>query len=137
MIAPLLFFFKNLTLSSFAIINTIDGQLDDMKLPKTIADLIAAQDKYDSKAFADNFSDDAVVYDEGKVHHGKKEIRQWNEMTNEKYKTKYEPLDVSTKNGKIILTVKVSGTFDGSPIILKYIFEVKEAKIISLRVINN
>jgi hypothetical protein len=58
-------------------------------------------------------------------------------MTNEKYKTKYEPLDVSTKNGKIILTVKVSGTFDGSPIILKYIFEVKEAKIISLRVINN
>jgi hypothetical protein len=59
-------------LSSFAIINTIDGQLEDMKLPKTIADLIAAQDKYDSKAFADNFSDDAVVYDEGKVHHGQK-----------------------------------------------------------------
>ena len=27
-----------------------------MKLPKLIADLIAAQDKFDSKAFAENFS---------------------------------------------------------------------------------
>jgi hypothetical protein len=37
-----------------------------MKLPKLIADLIAAQDKFDGKAFAENFSDDAMVYDEGK-----------------------------------------------------------------------
>ena len=35
-----------------------------MQLPKIIADLLATQDKFDSKAFAESFSDDAVVHDE-------------------------------------------------------------------------
>src|SRR5258708_4703806 len=78
-----------------------------MKLPKLIADLLAAQDKYDSHAFAENFSDDAIVHDEGKTYHGKTEIRQWNELTNSKYKTKYEPLEVTTNGDKIILTAKI------------------------------
>jgi len=105
-----------------------------MKLPKLIADLIAAQDKYDSKTFAENFSDDAIVHDEGKTYHGKTEIRQWNEMTNAKYKTKYEPLEVTTEGDKIILAAKISGTFPGSPIIIKYHFETKHGKINSLRI---
>ena len=105
-----------------------------MKLPKVIADLIAAQDKYDSKAFTENFSDDAIVHDEGKTYHGKTEIRQWNEMTNAKYKTKYEPLEVTTEGDKITLTAKISGTFPGSPAIIKYHFETKNYKITSLHI---
>jgi hypothetical protein len=105
-----------------------------MKLPKLIADLIAAQDKYDSKAFAENFSDNATVHDEGKSYHGKTEIRQWNEMTNAKYKTKYEPLEVTTEGDKITLTAKISGTFPGSPAIIKYHFETKNNKIKSLHI---
>src|SRR4026208_472392 len=105
-----------------------------MKLPKVIADLMAAQDKYDSKAFAENFSDNAIVRDEGKSYHGKTEIRQWNEMTNAKYKTKYEPLEVTTEGDKIILTAKISGTFPGSPAMIKYHFETKNNKIISLHI---
>ena len=105
-----------------------------MKLPKVIADLIAAQDKYDSKAFAENFSDNAIVHDEGKTYHGKTEIRQWNEMTNAKYKTKYEPLEVTTKEDKITLAAKISGTFPGSPAIIKYHFETKNGKITLLHI---
>jgi hypothetical protein len=105
-----------------------------MKLPKVIADLIAAQDKYDSKMFAENFSDEAIVHDEAKTYQGKTEIRQWNEITNAKYKTKYKPLEISTEGNEIVLTAEISGTFDGSPIILKYYFEIKENKIISLRI---
>src|SRR5258705_1446359 len=105
-----------------------------MKLPKIIAELIAAQDKYDSKAFAETFSDDATVHDEGKTYHGKTEIRQWNEMTNAKYKTKYEPLEVTTNEEKITFTAKISGTFPGSPAIIKYHFETKHGKITSLRI---
>src|SRR6185295_9049146 len=105
-----------------------------MKLPKVIADLIAAQDKYDSKAFTENFSDDAIVHDEGKTYQGKTEIRQWNEMTNTKYKTKYEPLEVTTEGDKIILTAKISGTFPGSPAIIKYHFVTKNDKITSLHI---
>ena len=105
-----------------------------MKLPKVIADLIAAQDKYDSQAFAKNFSDDAIVHDEGKTYHGKTEIREWNEMTNSKYKTNYEPFEVTTNGDKIILTAKISGTFSGSPAIIKYHFEIKNNKITSLHI---
>jgi hypothetical protein len=74
-----------------------------MKLPKVIADLIAAQDKYDSQAFAENFSDDAIVHDEGKTYYGKTEIRKWNEMTNSKYKTNYEPIADFSKGGLLEL----------------------------------
>ncbi len=105
-----------------------------MKLPKLLADLLAAQDKYDSHAFAENFSDDAIVHDEGKTYHGKTEIRQWNEMTNAKYKTKYKPLEVTTNGDKIILTAEISGTFPGSPAIIKYNFETKNHKISSLHI---
>ena len=41
-----------------------------MQLPKIIADLLAAQDKYDSKAFAENFSDHAIVHDRRQTYHG-------------------------------------------------------------------
>ena len=105
-----------------------------MKLPKVIAGLIAAQDKYDSKAFTENFSDDAIVHDEGKTYHGKTEIRQWNEMTNAKYKTKYKPLEVTTEGDKITLTVKISGTFPGSPVKVTYCFIIEDGRIESLRI---
>jgi len=105
-----------------------------MQLPKIIADVLAAQDKYDSKAFAENFSDDAVVHDERQTYRGKKEIQQWNELTNAKYKTKYEPLEISTEGEKITMVIKVSGTFDGSPITLTYHFETNGGKITSLKI---
>ena len=105
-----------------------------MKLPKLLVDLLAAQDKYDSETFAKNFSDDAIVHDEGKTYRGKSEIKQWNEMTNAKYKTKYETLEISKNGDGIILTAKISGTFPGSPAIIKYHFETKNGKITSLRI---
>ena len=105
-----------------------------MKLPSIIADLLTAQEKYDSNAFSECFSDDAVVFDEGKTYRGKKEVRQWNEMTNTRYKTKYEPLEVTTKGDKITLKAKISGTFPGSPAIIEYHFETKNSKITSLQI---
>jgi ketosteroid isomerase-like protein len=105
-----------------------------MKLPSIIADLLKAQDKYDSMAFSECFSDDAIVFDEGKTYRGKKEVRQWNEMTNAKYKTRYEPLEILDNGDRIILTAKISGTFPGSPAIIKYRLETKNGKIASLRI---
>ena len=105
-----------------------------MNLPKPVADLIAAQDKYDSKAFADAFSEDAVVHDEGKTYRSKTEIRKWNELTNARYKTKYEPHEVTTDGDKVTLTARISGTFDGSPAIIKYHFEIRNGKIRSLQI---
>ncbi len=108
-----------------------------MNLPNVIANLLAAQNSFDNKAYADCFSENAIVYDEGKTHVGKEEIRQWNEMTNIKYRTKLESVEISTSEHKTSLTTKVSGTFSGSPILLKYHFEIVEAKINSLRITDN
>ena len=105
-----------------------------MNPPGVIADLIAAQDKYDSKVFAESFTDDSIVHDEGKTYQGKTEIRQWNEMTNAKYKTKIEPVEVTNSGDKIILTAKISGTFPGSPAMIKYHFETQNNKITSLHI---
>jgi ketosteroid isomerase-like protein len=105
-----------------------------MKFPEIITNLLVAQEKYDSEAFAENFSDDAVVYDEHQTYFGKKEIQKWNETTNTKYKTKYEALEISTGGEKIRMLIKVSGTFDGSPITLTYHFETKNEKIILLNI---
>jgi len=74
------------------------------------------------------------VHDEGKTYHGKTEIREWNEMTNAKYKTKYEPIEVITNGDKMILTAKISGTFPGSPVLIKYHFETRNGKITSLQI---
>ena len=111
--------------------------LDIKKLPKVLADLLIAQNEHNSTAYANNFTENAIVYDEGHNYHGKPAIKRWNETTNEKYQTKLEPIGISKKENESVLTVMVSGTFDGSPLPLKYHFVIEESKIASLRVTNN
>lgn len=105
-----------------------------MDLPDSISGLIKAQNSFDSLAYISHFSDDAIVYDEGGRHKGKEEIRRWNEMTNAKYQTQLEPLEITESDNKIVLKTMVSGTFEGSPIQLEYHFETRDSEIISLRI---
>ena len=105
-----------------------------MNLPDIIKDFIKAQASFDSKAYADCFSDTAIVFDEGETHKGQPEIMQWNEKTNAKYKTQLEPIEFSTIDKTSVLTAKVSGTFDGSPIVLKYHFELNNGQINALKI---
>ncbi len=105
-----------------------------MNLPKVITDLIAAQDNFDSAAYANCFSETAVVFDEGQTHKGKAAIEKWIASANEKYNTVMKPLNYE-ENGKIsILTAENSGTFPGSPVVLKYNLEVVDGLIKSLKI---
>lgn len=110
---------------------------DHKKLPKILEDFVIAQNQHNSYAYVKDFADDAIVHDESKDYNGKSDIKQWNETTNEMYHTNLEPIEFSETKNESVLTVKVSGTFDGSPIILKYHFVIKDNKIISLIVKNN
>jgi ketosteroid isomerase-like protein len=105
-----------------------------MDLPIILKDLLKAQENFDSLSYSACFSDDAIVFDEGKTHNGKDEIKRWNEKTNEEYKTKLEAIDIFNEDQITILTTKVSGTFDGSPIVLKYNFEIVNDKISALKI---
>lgn len=106
-----------------------------MKLSGVIQDLIKAQDDFDSIAYAKCFSDDAIVFDEGNTYKGKQEIETWISSANEKYHTVMKPLEFSETKHESILTVELSGSFPGSPIVVKYHFEIHDNKITSLKVV--
>ena len=103
-----------------------------MNLPKVITDLTEAQNNFDSKAYADCFSETAIVFDEGKNHNGKKEIQEWIKKANEEYQAVMKPLEYSATEE--ILRAEVSGNFPGSPIVLFYHFKLQNGLIESLKI---
>lgn len=105
-----------------------------MKIPTVIQELIKAQNNFDSVAYANLFSETCVVHDEGKMHHGRKEVEQWIADANDKYKSILDPIDYTQKGNKAVLTANVSGIFPGSPIVLKFNFEINDGMIQSLKV---
>lgn len=103
-----------------------------MNLPNIITTLVNAQNQYNSHSYAECFTDNAVVFDEGKTYNGKTEIENWIYKANNEYKTIMKPLNYNEKEN--ILSAEISGTFPGSPAILKYHFEFNNGLIQSLKI---
>ena len=103
-------------------------------LPNVIAELVKAQDNFDSKAYSDCFSETAVVYDEGKTYKGKTEIQNWIEKAHEEYQVVMKPLKYIEDGTSSILSAEVSGSFPGSPAVLQYHFILKNNLIDYLKV---
>lgn len=103
-----------------------------MNLPKVIADLVTSQNNFDSVAYANCFSETAVVFDEGKTHNGRKEIEHWIKKANEEYQAVMNPIEYSATEE--ILKAEVSGNFPGSPIILSYHLKLEDGLINSLKI---
>lgn len=104
-----------------------------MNLPKVVAELIKAQNNFDSTAYANCFTEKAVVFDEGKTHTGKTEIKNWIDKANKEYQAVMNPIEYSETQQT--LKTEVSGTFAGSPIIMTYYFELDSGLIQSLKVV--
>ena len=107
----------------------------DLQLPKVVSDLLTAQLNYDSDAYADCFSETAIVFDEGREYNGRKEIKEWIEDVNQQFKITMEPTNYSETNSTGILTAVVSGDFDGSPVALDYHLVITDNKITRLEII--
>lgn len=103
-----------------------------MNLPKVVADLVATQNNFDSLAYANCFSETAVVFDEGKTHNGRKEIENWIEKANNDYQATMKPLEYSATEE--ILKAEISGNFPGSPLVLYYHLKLKNGLIQSLKI---
>lgn len=103
-----------------------------MNLPNVLTKLAEAQNNFDSVTYADCFSENAVVFDEGKTHNGKPEIQQWIQKANEEYHTIMKPLEYSESDE--ILRAEVSGNFPGSPIVLSYHLKIDNDLITSLKI---
>jgi ketosteroid isomerase-like protein len=105
-----------------------------MNFPKVVSDLVAAQNNFDSVAYANCFSETAVVFDEGKTHKGRKEIEHWIADANEKYRAIMKPVSFEERETESLLKAEVSGNFDGSPIVLRYHLGIADELIQSLKI---
>ncbi|MCJ8154419.1 nuclear transport factor 2 family protein [Chryseobacterium sp. SSA4.19] len=103
-----------------------------MNLPKIIEEFIKTKNSFNSAAFALCFKESAVVFDEGKMHTGWKEIEQWIDHSNKQHQDTLEPLDYDEQ--KEILSANVTGSFPQSPIVLKFHFAISDGKIQTLKV---
>ena len=109
--------------------------METMNLPKVLVELVKTQNNHNSTAYANCFSETAIVLDEGQTYKGRNEIKQWIEKANDEFKILIKPIEFA--KAECILTAEVSGTFDGSPVLLDYHFEITSDKIDSLEITVN
>ena len=105
-----------------------------LNLPKPVAAYFIA-DEADGEAVSRCFTDDAVVKDEGHTYNGRAAINKWKEDASAKYEYTSKPLTCEQQDGKIVVTCRLTGNFPGSPIDLRFIFEMAGEKIASLEVV--
>jgi len=103
-------------------------------LPAPIADYIAAENRHDAEAAARCFAEHAVVRDEGQTIEGRASIERWVRETGRKYGHTIEPVASSRKGDRIIVTNRLTGSFPGSPIDVRFIFGLDGGEIMTLEI---
>ena len=103
------------------------------ELPEPIAAYFAA-DRLNGEAVARCFTDGAVVKDEGHTYTGLAAIKQWKMEASAKYNYTVEPLASQQKDNTTIVTSRLTGSFPGSPLTLRFAFRLERGKILSLEI---
>jgi SnoaL-like protein len=105
-----------------------------LNLPKPFAAYFTA-DKADSETVSRCFTDDAVVKDEGHTYNGRAAIKKWKEEASAKYEYTSEQVACDRKDGKFVVTCRLTGNFPGSPVSLRFFFRIEGDKIASLEIV--
>jgi hypothetical protein len=107
--------------------------MSKLSLPEPIAAYFDA-DKRDGEAVVRCFTDRGVVEDEGQTHSGPAAIKAWKTAASAKYSYTSEPFAVEQKDGRYIVTSRLTGNFPGSPVNLRFSFHLQRGKIASLEI---
>lgn len=88
----------------------------------------------DTLRVADCFTSDAVVTDERRTHQGLEAIRAW--KAESKATTKYQvtPVSAEPDGGRVLVVGRVEGDFPGSPVMLRYLFDLEGDRISALEI---
>ena len=105
-----------------------------LDLPTPVANYFAA-DTSDSEAVAQCFTENAVVKDEGHTFKGRAAIRKWKADASAKYQYTCEPFVCERRDGQVIVTSRLTGSFPGSPVNLRFFFRLEDEKIESLEIV--
>lgn len=103
-------------------------------MPPPVRLYFQSEAENDTRRLAECFTPDAVVTDEQRTHQGLDAIRAW--KTESKAATKYQVTPVSAEpNGESVLVVgRVEGDFPGSPVMLRYLFDLTGDRISALEI---
>jgi len=105
-----------------------------LDLPGPIAAYFAA-DLANASAVVQCFTENAVVKDEGHTYNGRAAIKKWKAETAAKFQYTTEVLTLERQAEKTVVTCRLEGNFPGSPVNLRFFFELSGDKIASLEVI--
>jgi hypothetical protein len=105
-----------------------------IRLPRPIEIYFESDKARDAEALARCFTADARVHDEERTHEGLAAITAWRIEARQKYEYTVEPLQAVQRDGKTVVTARVSGNFPGSPVTLAYAFELDRDQITSLEI---
>lgn len=108
----------------------------DLNLPVPIAIYFAAENQGHTEIAAQCFAPKAVVRDEGQTIEGLAAIKQWQAESKKKHQHTVEPLAFAQKDGKAIVTNRLTGNFPGSPIELDFVFALDDDKIAALEILS-
>src|SRR5438105_8862246 len=107
-----------------------------MIIPQPIEIYIHAINDHDSQAFLACFSNDAVVNDVGREFRGIAAIKEWSDREIFAVEVTFEVINVAERDGQIIVTGKVDGTFDKTglpdPLLISHYFTLDGEKIVRL-----
>ena len=105
-----------------------------LDLPGPVAAYFAA-DEEGPEGVSRCFTEAAVVKDEGRTYRGRAAIRQWKEDASTRYQYTSEPVACEPRDGAVVVNSRLTGTFPGSPVNLRFFFGLEGEKIASLEII--
>ena len=105
-------------------------------LPHAIDVYVNAENSGDVEALSECFAPNATVHDERHTYVGLAAIKEWKAETKRKYQHTIEPLASDQKEGKTVVTNRLTGNFPGSPIELEFVFTLEGEKIVSLEILS-
>jgi hypothetical protein len=104
-----------------------------LTLPDPIAAYFSA-DKYGADTVIRCFTTRAVVTDEGRTYTGLDAIEAWRTASATTYVYTSEPFAWEQKDGYHVVLGRVTGSFPGSPVDLRYRFRLEQDLIDSLEI---
>jgi hypothetical protein len=105
-----------------------------VRLPRPIALYVKAENAGDVASLSECFAPDAVVRDERRTYEGLAAIQEWKAETKRKYQHTVEPLAFERKGERIVVTNRLTGSFPGSPIEVRFVFTLAGDRIASLEI---
>lgn len=108
--------------------------IENIPAPPPFAAYADAVNSHNTAAIHTCFTADAVVNDEGHEYRGLEAIRQWCIQSFSQYQFTIGITQVSKVGEETVVTASVAGTFDGSPVTLRFFMTLSGNKIATLNI---